>query len=74
MNLRAFYENETAKKQLNELGLFDKARKFMRIKGEKVFFDSRILSNVDLEGKKAGFGTAKIKEIVILELQGKING
>lgn len=38
MNLRAFYENETAKKQLNELGLFDKARKFMRIKGGKVFF------------------------------------
>ena len=66
-----YYENKTAQKQLNDLGLFEKARKYMNIKGSKVYFDSRILSNVDLDGKVAGFGTAKIKDIVIAELQGK---
>lgn len=66
-----YYENKVAQKQLNDLGLFEKARKYMNIKGSKVYFDSRILSDVDLDGKIVGFGTAKIKDIVIAELQGK---
>lgn len=68
--MRNFYENKVAQKQLNDLGLFEKARKYMNIKGSKVYFDSRILSDVDLDGKTTGFGTAKIKDIVIAELQG----
>jgi len=71
--MRCYYENEVAKKQLNNLGLFDKARKYMNIKGSRVFFDSRILSGHDENGKTAGYGFCTIKEIVIAELQGKIS-
>lgn len=70
--MRAFYQNEVAKKQLNDLGLFDKARQYMNIKGSKVYFDERILSGVDENGKPAGYGVCTIKPIVIAELQGKI--
>ena len=65
----AFYENETAKRQLNKLGLFDKARKYMNIKGSKVYFDERILSGHDAEGNSAGLGVCTVKPIIIAELQ-----
>lgn len=70
--MRFYYENETAKKQLNDLGLFDKARKYMKIQGSKVYFDSRILSGHDHTGKAAGLCYCTIKPIVIAELQGLI--
>lgn len=70
--MRFYYENETAKKQLNDLGLFDKARKYMEIQGSKVYFDSRILSGHDHTGKAAGLCYCTIKPIVIAELQGLI--
>ena len=71
-SMREFYENEVAKKQLNDLGLFDKARPYMNIKGSKVYFDKRILSGHDENGKSAGFGVCTIKPIVIEALKGNI--
>ena len=70
--VRAFYENEVAKKQLNALGLFNQARQYMRIKGSKVYFDAKILSGHDENGKSTGFGSCTIKPVVIASLQGKI--
>lgn len=69
--MRAFYENEIAKKQLNDLGLFDKARQYMKIKGAKVFISSDILSGCDEKGNPAGLGFCTVKTTVIAELQNK---
>jgi len=73
-----FYENETAKKEMNELGLFEyfKSHNVIRIEKGKVFFNPFYLSKKDKNGKACGFGTATLSKTRLAlnfsELRGKL--
>lgn len=57
-----FYENETAKKEMNELGLFKffRSHNIIRVRAGKVYFNPFYLSNKNKAGKSCGFGTATL--------------
>lgn len=58
----SFYENETARKQMNELGLFNffKSHKVITTFAGKVYFNPFYLSSMDENGKKSGFGNCTL--------------
>lgn len=59
-----FYENENAKKEMNDLGLFEffKSHNVIRVEKDKVFFNPFYLSVKDKNGKSGGFGTAPLSK------------
>ena len=60
--MTAYYENKNAKKEMNELGLFEffKSHNVIRIEKGTVFFNPFYLSKKDENGKSAGYGTATL--------------
>lgn len=60
--MTTFYENETAKKQMNDLGLFDffKSKNIITTKGSHVYFDPFYLSTKDANEKTCGYGACTL--------------
>lgn len=70
MEVRGYFANEEAVKQLNYYGLFDVARTlgYLNIKGSKVYVSGDILSGLDENGKTIGYGLSQIKKIEICQM------
>lgn len=70
MEVRGYFENNEAVKQLNYYGLFDVARTlgYLNIKGSKVYVRGDILSGLDEDEKTIGLGLSQIKKIEIYEM------
>lgn len=62
MRVSGFYENETAKKQMNDLNLFDffKSKNIIRIKDNHIYFDPFFLSSIDENGNSCGYGNCTL--------------